>query len=271
MINWFSKTVWLVLLAAFVLVGCEQQYKEDESFSNLLSDPNFVVPDYASRALKATGGRRAWIKAGKLKFDCVVTFYQQDGSFYLTEQHHEVYPRPNSILVSAREPKGRFVWQLLADSFNQLEGPKRIEAPFKVCDRDFAEAILKIITAPVRFFDGSAVFTRIPTPIKMGGLWHYPIEQATAVRSKQEGVEPVEPYWSKVVLYQNKDSSLVDMLWFADVDEQKFLAVRGYDYKEVEKGSVWVPTKIELFRTDIRGTLLERVVKIDYHSLSVKR
>ncbi len=43
--------------------------------------------------------------------------------------------------------------------------------------------------------------------------------------------------------------------------------VRGYDYSEIEKGTVRVPARIEIFRTDARGDSQERLVKIDCHTL----
>ncbi len=43
--------------------------------------------------------------------------------------------------------------------------------------------------------------------------------------------------------------------------------VRGYDYSEIEKGGVGVPTRIEIFRTDARGDSQERLVKIECHTL----
>jgi len=67
-----------------------------------------------------------------------------------------------------------------------------------------------------------------------------------------------------VVFYQNNDSSLVDMIRFVSVDREKSLAVRGYDYRKVEKKQVLVPTKIEIFRIDAKGVLQERLVKIDF-------
>ena len=57
------------------------------------------------------------------------------------------------------------------------------------------------------------------------------------------------------------------MLWFAVPDEENFFVVRGYDYSEVEKKSVLVPTKIEIFKSNARGILQERLVKIDCHTL----
>lgn len=282
MINRFSKTICLVLVAVFVVTGCKQGYKEGmppvlscESKNGGLIDPDFIIPYYAYRAIEAAGGRQGWAKAKVLRADCVVTFYQPDGSFYITEQHHEIHPRSNSILISAQEPEGRFVWQLSGGRFDVLEGDKQLGDwpmaefyPFASLKdkRDFAEAILNITTVPVRFLDDSAVFTRVPTPVKIEGLWYYPIERATAVSRKQENVESVEPYWSKIVFYQDRDSSLVGMIWFADVDGQKFLMVRGYDYQKVENGSVLIPARIEIFQSNARGVLQRRLVKVDYYS-----
>ena len=272
MINRFSKIIWLVLIAAFVVAGCEQEQKEETSVYELLTDPNFVMPEYASRAVEATGGLEAWMKTKKLEFDCVVTLYKSDGSFYLTEQNHEIYPPSNSIRISAEEPQGKLVWQLSGEIFtvsgslssSTLEGAEQGDTlPIVAVDRYFAEAILDITTAPVRFLDESFAFTKGPKPVKMEGQWYYPIERAKIL------VDDIVdfPYWSKVVFYQNRDSSRVDMLWFVAAGEKKFLAVRGYDYRKVEKKGVSAPTRVEIFRTDADGVLRERLVKIDYYLL----
>jgi len=171
---------WLVLVTAFVVAGCKQEYKEDELA--YWPDVNTIVVtnDYTPRAIKATGGYQAWIKAIKLQFDSVVTCYNPDGSFYLTEHHYEIYPWSNSIRISAAEPQGKFVWQLSGGRFSVLEGPKRFYAlPALVQNRYFAEAILDMTTAPVRFLDRSFGFTKGPKPVKMEGLWYYPIERAS--------------------------------------------------------------------------------------------
>ena len=61
------------------------------------------------------------------------------------------------------------------------------------------------------------------------------------------------------------------MLWFASIDRGKYLAVRGYNYQEVEKGGVFVPAKIEIFMTDVHGVMQHRLVKIDYHRLKAAK
>jgi hypothetical protein len=120
-----------------------------------------------------------------------------------------------------------------------------------VGERNFAEAVLNIVTAPVRFAEepvGSAGRSKL---VKAEGRWYYPFKRRESV------------------FYQNRDDLFVDMIWFDNVDVESGggLVVRGYNYVEVEKGGVLVPTKIEIFRTGARGVLKKRLVKIDYRTL----
>jgi len=267
MIDWFSgssnavKRVsnvvhWLVVVLFFFVAGCEQRYEDEQVAHPPFVAPGFVIPDYASRAIEASGGLDTWVKTEQIQVGCVATFYQPDGSFYLTEQHYEIYPWLNSIRISAKEPQGEFVWQLSNGRFSVLEGAGRVDVlPVAVCEGWFAEAILNITTAPARFLDESVEFRKASEPVKIEGQWYYSIERAAPHKA---GI------WSKAVFYQNKDNSLVDMLWFAGVNGERFLAVRGYDYRRIEKDGVLVPTKIDILNADALGALRERLVKIDF-------
>ena len=271
MISRFANlTLWLLVVVAFVFAGCEQGRKDKLA---RLPEPETitVMSDYTGKAFEAGGGRQAWTMAKKLRLDCVVTFYKSDGSFHLTEQVYEIYPWSNSIRISATEPSGKLVWLLSHGVFSVLEGTGLLDALPIPENRYFAELLLNITTAPVRFLDKPVVFTKDSRPVKMEGLWYHPIER---VNPDKTGI------FSYAVFYQNRDSSLVDMIWFAGVDSSVIaseaqpsvaipisLAVRGYDYRELEKGGVRVPAKIEIFRTDAAGVLRERLVKIDCHTL----
>ncbi len=303
------NAVWMILVVAFVVSGCSSIFHLPSSILGrgtrdegrgtkdqgpqkdvLVAEPNIeplvFIADYASGAINATGGMDVWMKTKKLDLDGVVTFYQPDDSLYLTEHHFEVYPWLNSIKVSAQEPLSRFVWQFSEGRLSLLEGDKKLEVAAKVVSyRDYADAMLNVITAPLRFLDVSVGFIKEPGPVKMEGRWCYPIAQtypapkAIGPGSEQIDVTPRQPYWSKVVFFQNRDSSLVDMVWFAKVDEgprsagtqKKFLAVRGYDYNQVKEKGVLAPTKIEIFRTDARAVTEERLVKIDFKETPPKR
>ena len=262
MMNGFSKTICLVLVAAFLAAGCERQYRQKELAYG--PDPEtLVVPaDYAARAIEATGGMKTWTETKELELDCVVSFDQPDGSFYLTEHHYEIYPWSNSIRISTREPQGKFVWQLSQGQLSVLEGAEPDDAlPIAMDSRRFADVILNAVTAPVRFVDTSTRFVKRTTPVKVEGLLYEQLERFAVADEKPQKIE-IEPCWSKAVFYQNEASSLVDILWFVEIDKNKLYVVRGYDYSEVGKGAVSIPTRIEIFGADMQGASSKRLAKI---------
>jgi hypothetical protein len=273
--NNFSKTICLVLAGALILMGCQQKYEENV-VDTLDSGPDIqmtsVAPDYVVKAIEAVGGWNAWAGTKELQLDCVVTFYQSDGSFHLTEQHHVVYPWSNSVQISGQEPQGRFVWQLSQGKFDVLqEGEQSDALPVVIGSNHFAEMILSIITIPARFLDESAEFSKETTGLKIQGQWYYPITRLSrpAVGTELESEPPL--VLSKAVFYQDRDSSLIDMLVFDFMSGGSNFAVRGYDYTKVEKNGVLVPAKIEIFRTDAIGSLQERLVKIDNHTFKCSK
>jgi hypothetical protein len=273
--NNFSKTIWLVLAGFFILVGCQSEYEENVA-DTLDSGPDIqmtsVAPDYVVKAIEAVGGWDTWSRTKELQLDCVVTFYQPDGSFHLTEQHHVVYPWSNSIQISGREPQGRFVWQLSKGKFDVLqEGGQSDALPVVIGSNHFAEMILSIMTIPARFLDESAEFSKETTGLKIQGQWYYPITRLSKPSVGTEFESETAFVLSKAVFYQDRDSFLIDMLVFDFMSGDSNFAVRGYDYTEVEKNGVSVPAKIEIFRTDVNGSLQERLVKIDNHTFKVSK
>ena len=275
MANRFSSVIcWLVLVVVFTLEGCEQRYRKDVSAyeqvvdPNLLVDPNFVVPEYVSRAIEATGGRQAWMRTKKIALDCRVTFYQDDGSFYLTEQCHEIYPWSNSIRISAEEPQGTFVRQLSNGVLRVWKGTEQVDRlPIAGLDHDFAEAMLSVTTAPVRFFDKQTEFAKGTQPVKIEGQWYYPIIRIVRPINGEPSVQGRGK--TKAVFYQNRDTSVIDLVWFAAKAGAEFesagIMVHGYDYREVKRNGVWLPGKVEIFVTDASGAHRQRLAVIDFH------
>jgi hypothetical protein len=260
--QFLSVICWVILVSIPVLVGCDRGYttKEEMPVRHPLVDPNFVMPDYVVRAFQASGGLQLWARTKQIRADGVVTFYKPSGSFYLTEFRCEIHPWPSTIVISVSEAQGEAKWSFSVADFKLLnEGRWRDAFPTAIRERDFLEAVLDIMIAPMRLLDDRALSTRVYNPVKKEGLWYYPIEQ-----ERSEGMG-VRQYWSKVVFYQNRDSFLVDMIWFAAADREMFFAVRGYDYRATAEDDVLVPTKVEIFRTDARGLLKERLAKVDYY------
>ena len=268
--NAFSRTVWQILLIAVLfMAGCNRGQTQQTSTLAFGPDVNTfaVTNQYTADALEATGGSPNWSKTRSIRSDCVVTFYRPDGSFHLTEQTHEIYPWSDSVRISAEEPQGDLVWQV---SQNVAQGMEKIDrVSDELQSRHFAEAILQLTTAPVRLCDKRYFFTEKSQPVKIEGLWYDKIEKKVRPYGQMiaaDANEFVSPYWSEVVFYKNAGNSLVDIVWFANTDEMRFLIARGYDYRKLKGKDILLPAKIEIFNSDSVGTFRKRFVKIDYYS-----
>ncbi len=259
------QLVLCAILLAFPFTGCQQEQQQQAEPELAVSPDRAAVSvssDYATRAIDAAGGVDAWTGTKELRLMCVVTLYHPDGSHYRSEQRYAVYPWSKSIQISASEPEGTSIWQLSRGRFDVLQGSDGIdELSAKVPSRCLAEAILNIVTAPARLLDASAEFAAQDEPVKIQGQWYQPID-----RQARTGILSGESM-AEAVFYQNRDSSLIDMLRFVCAETGRPLTVRGYDYDEIEKGGPLAPTRIEVFATDTQGNLQERLVKIDCHTM----
>jgi len=263
-------------LVTLTLAGCGRQVAPDPSIGLDLPaiGPDQTTPPtpppHVVAAMDATGGVAAWMQARRLTFSGVVTAYQSDGSFYLTEHTFDICPWGNAIQVSAQEPQTRLTCRIMDGQYRLLSGDVKADvSPLGVRCRDYAEAEFEIATAPVRLLDDSVTLLRRPMPVMISGAWYYPIE-ATFETQKiasngagPEGVTTVEPYWTQGVYFQNQNGSRVDIIWLGNPVTQKFLMVRGYNHAPIAKDGVQVPTKVEIFQSDAEATQGQRLALID--------
>jgi hypothetical protein len=298
----FSKGGCIVLSIVLVMAGCssfkmpriafrsaghrpQPALSEVEGEDALAYGPDVnaiaVYNDYAPGAIRATGGYQSWIETVKIELDCLVTFYRPDGSFYVTEQKHRIYPWSNSIAISANEPGGAFSCLLLAWTAKPGRSRAKIASgeferhgaalPLEyLSERNFAEGVLELMTAPARLLDTQAVFSKGPQAVRIDGLWYDPVE-----RIYPPGRTTASPVpQGKAVFYQNRPAPLllsqessgamVDIIRYSDASAGRFFTVRGYDYKKIKNGGVSVPRKIDIFRTDAGGVLQQLLATIDY-------
>jgi hypothetical protein len=252
------ETLGVVLAAVLLFAGCEQSQKmSDEGMAAGMAPETVTVPPgFKIDVFDAAGGLDAWKQTRKLQFNGVVTLYEPDGSFYLTEQHYDVRPWLGEIDISGREPGGKYAWRLAGGQFSMLEGAVvGAELPLDLERSCFAQAILAITTVPVRLLDTSAQFDREETAVRLQGRWYFPINK-TGGRGGAE------------VFYQGRDNSLVDMIRVNCGGSAGSVVVRGYDYQQVESGGPLVPRKIEIFATGAEGSLQKRLVQIDCYGIS---
>ncbi len=262
--SWSSGIIYFILLCLFVPTGCNQDARENLSLAS--SGPDIqtlsILPDYALQAMEAAGGVEAWRDVEELQLDGIVSFYQPDGSYYLTEQHFNVYPWSNSIEISGKEPQGSFRWRLSNGQFFVIQGDGKIlNSSIAVDNQCFAEALLNALTTPARFLDKSVEFTKEIDPVKIQGEWYYPIERRN---------EPyIQAYMklSEAVFYQDWDSSLIDALWLTCQSDGSSVIVRGYEYQTIEAEGISVPSKIEIYLSDSALRQQDRVAQIDFYSV----
>ncbi len=246
------------LVVSLVLAGCSSSSKRDALAIEPVAEKITVPSEFATQAIDKTGGLEAWGMVTKLQLDCVVTFFDKDAGYYLTEQKCSVYPWSNSIVISGRQSQGDYVWQLSQGKFKVQKGIGQIEG-FKnqISSECFEECILGLVIAPVRFLDKSVVYTRETTAINLQGRWCYPITVEEAKGSKSKASS------NSMTLYQNRSGMMTDMLLLTCGSDNTSYLVCGYDYKEIKNGSVSIPTRIEIHLAGKDGISQRQLFRID--------
>jgi len=276
------RRIVVVALAVVTLAGCGQQAAQDPPQAGgedlLAAGPDrevlSVPADYVATMLEASGGLSSWMQHKKLQADGVVKLYRPDGSFYLTEHALVVYPWSAAIRISANEPRGKFVWQMLDGRYEILEGDAPLDiSPLGGSFQAYTSAVLQIVTAPVRLLEESTELYREPTPVRINGQWYQRITARFGPREARggQGATLVDPYWTDGLYFLNRGAGLIDMVWLGNATTKEYVLVRGYDYGDGEDGALRVPSKVEIFRSDADGVAGERLAQLDVRNKSARR
>jgi hypothetical protein len=267
------RSVVLTVLTGLILTGCGRQVARNPSRDSGLpatgpvstSAPrSFITP-----SIDAVGGLPAWRQCTRLDFAGIVAAYRDDGGVYLTEHRFSLYPWSDSIQVTANEPRVQISWQVCCGRCT-IKGDTSLDvSPLNGSYHEYGEAVLQIMTTPARMMDSSVSLTRKPIPVQIAGQWYQPIEakfqpqEVVSGRETGKRVTIFEPYWTQGIYFQDHGSSIVDMIWLANPGERRYLLVRGYDYAQAAGSRVLIPTKIEIFRSDLTVQFGPRLALID--------
>ena len=115
--------------------------------------------------------------------------------------------------------------------------------------------ILNLFTLPARLVDKGAVHTQSSDPVKIEGIWYYPV-----IRSTYSDDSSIDTDY-KITYFQRPKTSLMDTVLFADINRQAFYMIRGYDYR-MHPAGIMIPSKAEIYRTDRRGVCQQRLLKL---------
>lgn len=243
-----------------ILAGCEKNIEKEDSVlaTEPLAERVIIPPEFASLALEKTGGLGTWGKVRQIQLEGIVTFYDKDAGYYLTEQKYDVFPWSNSIVISGVESRKGYKWQFSQGEFSVLQGTGQ-PGNFKnqIHSSCFSEAILNLVTAPVRFMDKSFVYTRDTAEINLQGRWCYPVTREQAPDSISNASV------NNVVYYQNKADSLIDMVLLTCASDNASFLVCGYDYNEIKEVGISIPNRIEIHLADKDGVAERQLFRID--------
>ena len=251
---------WSVILMSLFSFGCQKQQevvvKPFEVSPSIKSDAG--LPQAQLAMFENAGGLQNWLDINKLDARPVVTFFD-DGLHYITEQRHEIYPWANAINISADEPKGPVSWQLVrslpTETFSwDADGTMPSTIPLKV----FAEAVLELTTSAVRIADPNVSLVQQGEPRRIEGRLYTEYQRTPEVTAKQAN------QWLPMKWYQNAETGLFDMVIFTEAVSNGSITAKAFGLRKVENTAVFVPEKIEFYRTDPRGVILELLATVDY-------
>jgi hypothetical protein len=251
-----------MVLTVLALTGCGRQASKESlrDLDLLATGPNpttLPTPQpFVTAVIDAAGGLSAWEQCKELAFRGAVTACARDGCFYLTEHDFVLCPWSDAIQITAHEPRANFVWQIANGRYLRQADPNLDVSPLKGLNREYADAVLQIVTAPVRLLDRGILLSRRPDLVQITGQWYLPID--AKYRAGETGA-----YWTLGTYFQSQDLSLVDMIWLGNPAAQKFLIVRGYDYVKHADSGILTPTKIEVFQSDPEANIGPRFALVD--------
>ena len=195
----FSFLVAAVLF--FSLAGCQEQKSKD---SNKL------------------GGQ------ADLKLACVTKFLRSDGSWYFTEQKHEIFIGPKAITLITKEPFGEVILTVRNGQFAIKKSPRAKifdEELFKLMtDETICRAMLELYLAELK-----------STPAGAG--------QTSSIKFEGQTYDLVFSDKSGMEVYKNKSTQRNDLV--ISQGKKKYV-LYGYNYLKRDKAGHF-PSKIDIY------------------------
>ncbi|MCK5000094.1 MAG: hypothetical protein KAS23_11175 [Anaerohalosphaera sp.] len=189
--------------------------------------------------------------SGGIKGKCVVTYFDADGSVYLTEQQHSFCGSSSEMMISCGEPEGDIVWKLAGTNFSTIAGAD-VKTEKTLCDKRIARVLMLGMLAGSDMLGGEVA--EAADAVKIAGVWYEP----TAVAS-YDGVQETA--------YRNVSTKRIDMVELVDESDQSRYTTYCYNYKFLKDINKTTPTKLEVSVKN-RGQKRQRLLQVEYSKLS---
>lgn len=245
---------WLVLVLSWAtLSGCGGLYIDSRNKGRAgVSGTEDKVGRHTGRSIVA---------------DCVVTFYEADGSIYLSEQRHTIYPQSQGLEMSGDEPEASFKWRLWGGDFRVVAGAAKLdELGSQIYKRNIAKLILTSLAAGSGMSDELKVSSE---PAKLEGRWYNVIEVGPGT-TYAKTLKSIEVPWAKLMLYGDGSSGVIDRVVIEDLASGETLMAHSYNFRWLDGIGRSIPTKIDIFKIDTDQTEQQGFLSIAYHTVRTR-
>ncbi len=246
-------TVGALLSACRTRVGKKPTHSTTDVVENMaaLPDVNSISSDdeFVSKAVEATGGSNNWIETSKIECSPVVTFYLEDAGEYIAQHKYEVFPWSAAIQITSREMAEEIIWRFKGGDFDVMKGSLRVDRLSGQYNPSLAGAVLESIIAPARLLKKGK--SKSVETVRLQGQTYYAIEKYNP-----------NSVFDKNIYYQNKKTNIVDTVWNVNLKKGLYLRTKAYGFHEISKKGIFIPSQIEVFRTDSSGIDNDLLLKV---------
>ena len=242
----------LILIVSVLLAGCGQS------------------PNTASAPEKSPLAADA---ASLITADCIVSYFRQGQSPYITQQQYSFNTDTGTLKVSANEPSGSYTFTLKKDQFTQ-SGPLSgflSELPARFVSRDLALAVYYSFSAGADLIETDALETadnqklegRLYQPIKTP----WPSDQTRVILLKDLGTGRIDT----VGLAQYDVTAPAEINMEASLPVTTRWLIKSYNLRYSKDLDRLLPRKIDLF--DIQNGIASKklMVQIELKDIQYKQ
>ena len=185
-----------------------------------------------------------------VKGDCIVSYFDTDGSVYLTEQLHSFCGSSKQMIVSSLEPEGKIIWKLSSGRFETISWAEK-ETENKLMDHNIARVLMSSMLAGSDMLGGEA--SDAGESVKIGGKWYEPIVISSSKGARQTA-------------YRSILTKRIDMVELIDKSDGSSYISNCFNYKFLKAINKTTPTKLEV-TVKKQGKDRIRLLQVEYTQL----
>jgi len=206
-----SLSFFVAAVLLFSSAGCQEQKSKN-----------------SGKPVELASAERIAARQADLKLACAAKFLRSDGSWYLTEQKHEIFIEEAAIELTTKEPSGEIILTVQNGRFSVRKNFKAgvfDEELFKfMTDEAICGALLELYLAELK---------SPRTNLRQTGSFTFEGQAYDLVCRDQSGVE----------IYKNKSTQRNDLVISSG---KKRYILYGYNYLKLEKEGHF-PSKIDIY------------------------